>query len=224
MPSSPHEVIVAYGRANAASAGPAARVAAGAKLRLADGPYPFAEPPDLIGAATTQARLELLREHLHSLCRPWDKLAQLFLDAYFARIAAALAAAGDELRALGAANGGLFAPEDWSFSALRPLPQAHLPPGEAAPARVDFAFWDGAGLIAIELEGSGSPRKSRRDELARLEAAGIMLVRVPGAPLQQQGERLLAQLLPPRFHRFWAGVTLPSSPFGPEALGEIVAG
>jgi hypothetical protein len=217
------EILVRYGRANAASAGPAARVAAGATLRLSDGPYPFAEPPDLIGAATTAARLDLLHEHLETLGRPWDKLARLFLDAYFAWIAAAITAAEDELRARAAASGGLFAPEHWSFSAPRPLPQAHLPPGEDAPVRVDFAFWDGARLIAVELDGGGSPRQARRDELARLEAAGVILVRVSGAELQREGERLLATLLPPPFQRFWDGVTLPSGPFGPDALDEIVA-
>jgi hypothetical protein len=207
-----------YGRADPASPGPAARIVEGSALRLCHGPYPFAEPPNLIGAATTEARLALLREHLGTLCKPWDRLAEAFLDAYFARIAAAIVAADAELRALAASGGGMFAPEHWSFCALRPLPQAHL------PERVDFAFWTGAGLIAIELEGSGTPRKQRRDELARLEAAGALLVRVPGAALQKQGEQLLAELLPAPFHRFWEGITLPSSPFGAEALEEIVAG
>lgn len=224
MSSRSRETPIRYGRADAASAGPAVGIAAGAALRLSDKPYPFAEPPDLIGAATTAARLELLREHLHTLCRPWDKLAPLFLDAYFARIAAAIAAADGEFRTLAAASGGLFAPEHWSFSALRPLPQAHLPAGDGTPVRVDFAFWTGERFIAIELEGSGTARKARRDELARLDAAGVSLVRVPGAALQQQGERLLAQLLPEPFQRFWHGVTLPSGPFGPDALGEIVPG
>ena len=224
MSSRLREVLVAYGRAKPESAGPAARLVDGVTLRLSDGPYPFAEPPDLIAAASTPARLELLREHLHALCAPWDRLAPLFLDAYFARIAAAIAAGEGELRALATGSGSIFAPEDWSFAALRPLPQAHLPPGDSAPVRVDFVFWDGERFIAIELEGSGSPRKARRDELARLEDAAVTLVRVPGALLQQQGERLLAQLLPEPFQRFWAGVILPSSPFGPDALAEIVAG
>jgi hypothetical protein len=226
MSSRSREVLVPYGRADPESAGPTARLAEGAPLRLSDGPYPFAEPPDLVRATSNAARLELLREHLQSLCGPWDKLAQLFLDAYFARIAAAIAEGDAALRALAAWSGGLFTPADWSFAALRPLPQAHLPLAEGAPVRVDFAFWSGERFIAIALEGSESPRKSRRDALARLEQAGALLVRVPGGALQDrgqdEGERLLAQLLPPLFQRFWEGVTLPSSPFGPDALDEIV--
>jgi hypothetical protein len=214
---SPRSREVPYGRAAPDNPGPSARIGEGAALRLCHGPYPFAEPPNLLAAATVAARLELLREHLLSLCRPWDKLADAFLAAYFARIAAAIAAADAELRHLAATGGGLFAPEDWSFCALRPLPQAHL-----FGARTDFAFWTGGGFIAIELEGSGSPRKQRRDELARLEAAGVAPVRVPGAALQQQGDGLLADILPPPFHRFWAGLTLPASPFGAEALDEIL--
>jgi len=204
MPSRSREV--PYGRIDLASPGPAVQIVEGRALRLCHGPYPFAEPPDLVGAATNAARLELLRDHLLSLCRPWDKLADAFLAAYFARIAAALSTVHAELSAAG---GGVFAPEDWSFCALRPLPLAHL-----AGTRADFAFWTGAGFAAIELEGSGSPRKQRRDELARLEAAGVAIVRVPGAALQQHGERLLADLLPPAFHHFWETITLPASPFG----------
>ena len=215
---SPRSREVPYGRAAPDNPGPAARVVEGSALRLCHGPYPFAEPPNLLGAATDAARLELLREHLLSLCKPWDKLADAFLAAYFARIAAAITAADAELRHLAGAGGGLFAPEDWSFCALRPLPQAHL-----FGARADFAFWTGDRFVVIELEGSGSSRKQRRDELARLEAAGVILVSVPGAASLQQGERLLADILPPPFHRFWAGITLPASPFGAEALDEIVA-
>ncbi|HXQ50028.1 MAG TPA: hypothetical protein VN802_02950 [Stellaceae bacterium] len=212
---------VPYGRAHATSPGPEALVAPGVKLRLSDGPYPFAEPPDLIGFATRAERLDLLRDHLRSLCGPWDRLAHFFLDAYFAYIAASLAGAEVELAALALRAGGLFCPADWSFAALRPLPQAHLPPGDAAPARVDFAFWTGAQFVAIELAGSASPRRQRQDELARLAAAGVALVTVPGAALQQEGAQLLARLLPPPLQRFWDGVSLPSSPFGAEALAEI---
>jgi hypothetical protein len=42
---------------------------------------------------------------------------------------------------------GLYAPEDWIWSALRPLPRAWIG-GE----RVDVAFWDGAVVIAVRLE------------------------------------------------------------------------
>jgi hypothetical protein len=219
MPSLSREVVrVPYGRTEVASAGPEVALVAGAPLRLCDGPYPFAEPPDLIGLATRDQRLALLGEHLASLCAPWDPLARAFLDAYFAGIAATLAREADALAALAARSGGLFAPEDWSFAALRPLPQAHLAAGAGAPVRVDFAFWTGAGFVAIALEGSATARKQRLEELARIVDSGVVLVRVPGLALKREGADALARLLPRAFHRFWEGVLLPSSPFGPDAL------
>jgi len=211
-------MLIPYGRARAGDAGPAQIVTAGAALRLADGPYPFAEPPDLVRATSGADRLDLLAEHLRSLCGPWDRLAALFLDVYFAWIAAAIAAAAPELEVMAARAGGLFAPADWSFSALRPLPQAHLPAGAGEPVRADLAFWTGAGFVAIDLQGSTSPRKQRREELARLAASGAILVAIAGAALQQERARLLERVLPPAMQRFWADVPWPAGPFGPDAL------
>jgi hypothetical protein len=208
---------IPYGRAQAGDAGPALTVAAGTRLRLSDGPYPFAEPPDLVRATSVADRLDILREHLVSLCGPWDRLAALFLDAYFEWIASSLAAAAPELDALAARAGGLFAPDDWSFCALRPVPQAHLPAG-AGSVRADFAFWTGGSFVVVDLQGSSAPRKHRRDELARLEASGARLVAVSGAALQQERAQLLSRVLPPELQRFWAGVLLPAGPFGPDAL------
>jgi hypothetical protein len=214
-----HEHPILYGSARPEPGGPEVRLGEGEPLRLSHGPYPFSEPPDLIGNASLDARIGLLREHLATLCGPWDRTARIFIDAYFAVIAAAIAGHAGEIASLAARAGGIFAPADWSFSALRPLPQAHL-----GAVRVDFAFWTGARIIAIELAGSASPRRQRKDELARLEAEGVMLVPVPAADLTREGERLLARLLPPEFQRFWDGVVFPASPFGAETLGEIVGG
>ncbi len=212
---------IPYGRARPGDAGPALSLGAGAKLRLADGTYPFAEPPDLVRATSVADRLDILREHLASLCGPWDRLAALFLATYFEWIASSLAAATPELEATAARAGGLFAPEDWSFCALRPLPQAHLPAGEGAPVRADFAFWTGASFVALDLQGSAAPRRQRRDELQRLAASGVALVAVPGAALQQERALLLARVLPQDLQRFWADVPFPAGPFGPGELGGL---
>jgi len=216
--------LLPYGRAKIApgeTGEPAVTLRPSVPLRLSDGPYPFPEPPDLIGIAGTSERLDLLREHLQSLCGLWDRPARLFLDAYFRFIDATIAASALALAALSGKSGGLFVPADWSFSALRPLPQAQLLADSAAPVRADFAFWTGDALVAIELQASANPRRHRQEELARLAAAGITVVAVPAAALQEQGERLLVQLLPSPLQEFWRGVSLPASPFGPE-LGEIV--
>jgi hypothetical protein len=215
MPSQSGERRIPYGRIEAGDAGPEQSVAPGAKLRLSHGPYPFAEPPDLVRATSVEDQLDLVREHLASLCGPWDRLAGLFLDAYFEWIAASIEGAASDLRASAARLGGLFAPRDWSFAALRPLPQAHLPAGEGS-VRADFAFWSGASFIALDLQGSSAPRRQRKEELARLASAGTALVAVPGAALQQERAGLLARILPAEMQRFWTDVALPSGPFGPD--------
>lgn len=215
--------LVPYGRAKIAPGEigePTVPLRSGVPLRLSDGPYPFPEPPDLIGIAGTAERLGLLREHLQSLCGLWDRPARLFLEAYFRFIDETIAANASALAALGAKSGGLFAPADWSFSALRPLPQAQLLAESAAPVRADFAFWTGAALVAVELQAGANPRRQRQEELVRIADAGVAVVPVPATGLQQ-GERLLAALLPPPFHDFWRNITLPASPFGPQ-LDEIL--
>ena len=224
MASQFRDCVIPYGRTMLVpgdQSGASVRLRADTPLRLAHGPYPFPEPPDLIGIADTTARLDCLKELLQSQCGLWDKPARLFLDAYFARITAALGEGAAELAALANAAGGLFTPEDWSFCALRPLPQAHLPLSGGGHVRVDVAFWTGSDLVAIALKGSASPMKSRVAELGRVAAAGVVLVEVPALGLQHDGERLLARVLPQPFQKFWQGVTLPSSPFGPATLDEI---
>ncbi len=180
----------------------------GAPLRLSVGPYPFAEPPDLIRLAPAAARLDFLREHLRSLCGLWARPPLQFLHAYFAWIGTTLAAA-PVVRALAEAAHGLFTPEDWSFAALRPLPAALLPAGDAA-VRTDFAFWTGAGVIAIELPGER--RAQRRGELALLSASGVTVVELTSADLADGVA--LGTKLPADFTEFWRGVPLPRSPFG----------
>ena len=204
-------ITIFYGAATREDA-QAIELRAGRPLRLSDGFYPFAEPPDLIRLDTTAARLDFLREHLQSLCDLWAKPPRQFRDAYFAWISSALASepARSELTAVG---GGLFAPADWSFAALRPLPSALLLAGEGA-VRTDFAFWTGAGFVVIELPGGR--RATRRDELARLAAAGVTVIEL--APADLSDATALGVRLPAPFHDFWRSLKLPPSPFGARDL------
>lgn len=180
----------------------------GAPLRLSDGPYPFAEPPDLIRLDTTAARLGFLCEHLQSFCDLWAKPPRQFLDVYFVWIAATLAADPAQ-RALTELGHGLFAPADWSFMAPRPLPSTLLTVA-GDTIRTDFAFWTGEGFIAIELPGER--RAKRRAELARLRATDVVVVELATADLGNVAA--LGTRLPPPFRDFWRGASLPLSPFG----------
>jgi len=198
---------IGYGAANPDSA---PRIAiepdAARPLRLWDGPYPFAEPPDLTRLITLTERLDFLKQHLQSLCGVWAKPPRAFLDAYFAWIAAILAANRAAIERL--AGGGLFAAEDWSFAAFRPLPSAHLPAGGSL-IRADIAFWTGEAFVALELLVGGTPRAARRRELEALRQAGVVVVELsPNDSVP----------LPDSFAGFWHGVALPRSPFGPRDL------
>ena len=204
-------ITVSYGATTSAYAVPIT-LRAGVPLRLSDGPYAFAEPPDLIRLDTTAARLAFLREHLQSLCDLWAKPPRQFLDTYFAWIATTLAT--EPVRsALAAVGHGLFAPEDWSFAALRPLPSAFLPANGDA-IRADFSFWTGEVLVAVELPGER--RTKRRSELARLAQAGVTVIEPTPADLVDAPA--LSSRLSPAFHEFWRGLNLPRSPFGARDL------
>jgi hypothetical protein len=194
-----------------------------AALRL-DGPgYPFAEPPDLVRLVTLEERLAFLLEHLKGQCGLWDRLPRLFLEAYFRWIAASIAAAGATIAAGAAGRSGLLVPRDWSFAALRPLPQAHLPTS-GGPVRVDMAFWTGEALVAVEMVGNASRDRRRLEALERLRQEGAAVVEIAGSALQRDGVAALDEALPPPFHRFWEARPLPLSPFGAGGLDEIIAG
>src|ERR1700689_926589 len=179
------------------------------------GPYPFAEPPDLTRLKGTAERLAFLKDNLKSLCGLWARPPLDFLDAYFRWIESTLEGSKTELEARG---GGLFQPLDWSFAAFRSLPLAHLPVAADKSVRTDFAFWTGDRLAAIELVGESTPRRQRREELDALRQAGVAVIEIPVAALAGGDP---AALLPASFTRFWEGVELPKSPFGPAALAEI---
>jgi hypothetical protein len=194
--------------------------AQGAPLRLNTMPWQFPTPPDLLRLATTAERLDFLRVHLQSLCGLWDRLPRLFLERYFGAIDATIDANGPELVAALGASAGLFAPRDWSFSALCPLPRAHLPldgSNAGARVRVDFAFWTGSGLIAVELSGTATMSRARRAAVDVLKDNRVEWIEIAGEALERRDMRALAPLL----DRFWRGERLPSSPFRPATLHAI---
>ncbi len=193
-------------------------------LRLSTMAWEFPERPDLIALTGRRERLDFLRDHLKSLCGLWDKLPRLFLDAYFRHIDACVEASRATLQDAAECLGGVFAPEDWSYAALCPLPQARLLASDdtADLVPIDFAFWTGEGLYAVDVVGTTTPARSRRDDRARLKAAGVPVLEIPGLDLQQQGAGGLAALLPAPFTDFWKTVRLPSSPFRIGQLDEIL--
>ena len=89
-------------------------------LRLNNAPY-------ALGAAAAGATpVEALRAHFKHLCRPWDRLAHRFVDAYLDHLAQAVAADFERLRKRAEAFGGAVCAR--GLDLLRPTPAAARPP------------------------------------------------------------------------------------------------
>jgi len=157
-------------------------------------------PAEAMASATGDhpARVAVMRSYLHSLCGDYMPVRLRFIDVYFESLAAHIDAHRDELARALQRYDGLYAPEDLLWSALRPLPRALLR-CDTGVVPADFAFWDGAQALAIDL---GSNR----------DIPGVAVCRV--TPEMLAGEPLaVLQALPDVFRDFWRGETLPRSPF-----------
>jgi hypothetical protein len=158
-----------------------------APLRLNTEPLP---PDALVAVADHAARVAAAVAWLHDLCGDYAPPRRQFIIAYFDFLSAHIAEHRAQLAEALARYDGLYAPSDWFWSALRPLPRAWLPAGDRLlPA--DIAFWDGAQLLAFE-------RDSRRR--SALHEAGIAIIDS-------------IDELPDSFRSFWRDQTLPMSPF-----------
>jgi hypothetical protein len=82
--------------------------------------------------------------------------------------------------------------------------------------RVDFGFWTGESLIAIEIDGSepsGYARDVRRDRLLR--RAEVDVIHILNTEIARHGESVIAKLLPPVFRNWITREGLNFSPFDP---------
>jgi hypothetical protein len=168
----------------------------GDKLRLNTEQLP-AEAMTLT-AGDHAARVAAMKQFLRRLCGDYAPPRLRFVDRYIDCMAAHLHTHRDELARDLQRYDGLFAPEDWLWSALRPLPRA-WPRAGAGMVAVDFAFWDGTRAIAIDLGGG-------------VRAEDITVCRITPAALAGHPGALL-DLLPDSFRCFWQAQILPVSPF-----------
>jgi hypothetical protein len=90
--------------------------------------------------------------------------------------------------------------------------------------RVDFGFWSGTGLIAVEIDGtepSGYARDIRRDRLLR--RAEVDVIHILNTEIEKHAERLIYTLLPSEITYDWLGRPAPRiSPFLPWQLKRAV--
>jgi hypothetical protein len=212
-------LVISYGTAELQPRGPAVTIDTGANdpLRLNDGPYSYDEGTQGPGPSAAE-RLAFLRDHLTELCDLWAKRPRQFVDLYFRLIDRVMQRDRAALEERARRLGGLFTADDYAFSALRPLPRAHL-----NGVRVDFAFWTGATLIAVDITGNdarGSVWEARR---ATLAAAKAQTLEIPAATIARDDPAALEALLPPEFTSFWRGEALPSSPFKATGLADTLS-
>jgi hypothetical protein len=141
-----------------------------------------------------------------------------FLNLYFAVLKAlASLARGDAEAVVAAKNLGL--PYHWiypqpsasdTWRALLPIPELQLyvqdPLAETKSYlpdnnfRVDFGFWDGEKLTAVEIDGAepeGYARDIRRDRLLR--RAGVDVIHIMNLEIAKHKARALIELLPRQF-------------------------
>jgi hypothetical protein len=219
-------LLIHYGTADWREDAPKVEVDPAARdpLRLNNGPYDFGETPPNAGTGTVAERLAILREHITGQCDMWAKRPRQFVALYFRFIEGVIAADRADIEAHIAPFAGLFSGDDFVFSALRPLPRAHLPVADGQRVRVDFAFWTGERLVAVDIPGDAARGAPWAERAKLLDAAGVRRIELAAADIAKDDPELLKTALPPEFAAFWRSETMPSSPFKAAALGDIVTG
>jgi hypothetical protein len=201
---------------------PCADIQPGKALRLNSGGLVFGTPPPLAAMPAVADQLLFLRGHFQHHCGLWSKPARLFIERYFEIIEMEISAHRAELQTSLERFGTLYEVEHWAFSALRPLPRAHLAagenPGDAPPESLvccDIAFWSAKGAVAIDLVGTATRGGAEKKWRARLDAACIRVIEIHPAQLADSDS--LRACLPDDFHEFWRDEVLPTGPFRADA-------
>jgi hypothetical protein len=174
------------------------------------------------------APLLLVRDHLKSFCRAWDRLSADFIDGYFAHIARMLDLRPDEIERKMAPFVGLYTVEDWAFSAPKPLPRAFLyAPRDASSAwstddflQVDFALWLGDRMVAALSQTSNLTPSKARERFARLEQAGVGVVPFAVADIERDPDALFERIIGDFGALLQSAGPVPVGPFRPRILGE----
>jgi hypothetical protein len=172
--------------------------------------------------------LAVISDHLKGLCRTWDRLSLRFLDGYFEHIANMLGVHRDAITTKLAPFAGLYAVEDWAFSAPKPLPRAHLyaPRNNGAAGdtedfvQVDFAFWLGERMVAVLSEPGNLTPAWAGERLARLEQADVATVRFTAEDLVKEPTALFNRIIGDYGALIESAGIVPVSPFRPTLLGE----
>lgn len=209
---------IAPGGGGATAGFPSAVARFGRVLRMNNAGFDL--PAPAIGEPETSTA-ERVAAHLTRLAGAWNAPAARFIERYFAFLDRQIEDHRADLADRLAPFDGLFAPEDFIFSAPLPLPRAALfapadghggEPTHADYVAVDFAFWLGDAPSAVfALPSSLTPGAARRRD-ERLAAAGVTCVSFAASDLADPEFGLFRRILGPEACRFWEGETLPAAP------------
>lgn len=193
-------------------------------MRLNSGGLVFGDPPPLTTMPTVADQLDFLSAHFQHHCGLWAKYARLFVERYFAFIQDEIASHEAELKDRLERFGSLYEIDHWAFSALRPLPRAHLTVAGSRTGlpsqnllRTDFAFWTGTVFIAIDLVGGATRGQAEAQWRDRLERAGVQVLEIPHEVLSGTDREAFATFLPQGLQAFWRDEALPTGPFRSDA-------
>ena len=156
---------------------------------------------------------------------PWRRGPRRFLACYFDFVRRHVETHRDALVARLERFSGVYQYRDWVYSALAPLPRAHLhaPEGDApfgpeTLVRVDFALWTGTSAIAIEIPGTATRSAATAPRHARLRRAGTSVVELSDDVLDPAHAAEFEAALPDDLRLFWRDRALPVGPLKPAAL------
>ena len=160
----------------------------------------------------TREAWEYIKTHLKENCELHTESEKRFLDLYFDYCWNAVHGWWEE-----------GSRSDWVFTALMPLPQAHLYLHEPLKDRfafvpknmvkVDFAFWTGKQLLAVEIDGKshvGSERHIVKDRM--LKKAGVDVIHILNSEVLEHGKNIISRLFPRPIVFFRADIKDKSTP------------
>ena len=152
-----------------------------------------------------ESTIAYIRDHLKTHCEVQTDAERRFLDHYFEHI----------VTAAREPTGGRLSKPAFLFAAPLPLPQAHLylqnPFDDiftfvpSKMVKVDFAFWTGNEIVAVEIDGGshlGSENHVTKDRA--LLRAGVHLVHILNKEVFEYGDKVISQLLPTSVAHYWA--------------------
>lgn len=167
--------------------------------------------PEIVDCA---AAAQIIRDHLRDKCELGTDYERKFIDLYFEYCIDETTAPPYLSKRDPKDRNAPYDDEAWVFEALLPLPQAHLYQANPfedhfsfVPSRmmkVDFAFWTGKRLIAVEIDGGshiGSEAHVEKDRL--LQRAGVHVVHILNSEITKYGKKVVGRLLPQELTRFW---------------------